>query len=346
MSTRENLAEKTKEQLIELAKQVGVNVLVRDTKDQMIEKIAPKLKDFGKSINKSKDADDAIEEAPIEEPPKAKPVELKGEPVTEYVSLDDEHKIYAALAVDLPEKAVERTDGKKTGKGYNTTGYKYQYVVNRFNEVLGMRGWWYTYRILDTSVMKSSKGYARTSITVETTITLSIGGQEVSKVLAGGHISNNYADALKGAITNSFKKTAALFGVGKAAYEVSIDDDNTPASTNAPGVPTSSSGYTTQGQGYVTAKQAEAIGKMAGFLGIDIDAWKKKLNVESFYKLEYKKGSKIIDILMAKVKEKKEKDAADQSVPEEEPTIQMDAPEEIPGGDALPDNDDPFWDSL
>ena len=42
-----------------------------------------------------------------------------------------------------------------------------------------------------------------------------------------------YADALKGAITNGFKKTAAFWGVGRDAYAGTIDDDNTPLPDDA-----------------------------------------------------------------------------------------------------------------
>ena len=45
----------------------------------------------------------------------------------------------------------------------------------------------------------------------------------------GGHVASSEADARKGAYTNAFKKAAAFFGCGNAAYEGSIDDDNIPA---------------------------------------------------------------------------------------------------------------------
>jgi hypothetical protein len=45
----------------------------------------------------------------------------------------------------------------------------------------------------------------------------------------GGHVASSEADARKGAYTNAFKKAAAFFGVGKQAYEGSLDDDALPA---------------------------------------------------------------------------------------------------------------------
>jgi hypothetical protein len=52
----------------------------------------------------------------------------------------------------------------------------------------------------------------------------------------GGHLASSEADARKGAFTNAFKKAAAFFGVGRQAYEGSLDDDNLPADHSADGV--------------------------------------------------------------------------------------------------------------
>jgi hypothetical protein len=45
----------------------------------------------------------------------------------------------------------------------------------------------------------------------------------------GGHTAMTEADARKGAFTNGFKKAAAFFGVGRQAYEGTLDDDSVPA---------------------------------------------------------------------------------------------------------------------
>ena len=54
----------------------------------------------------------------------------------------------------------------------------------------------------------------------------------------GGHVASSEADSRKGAYTNAFKKAAAFFGVGRQAYEGTLDDDNLPqdASTASPAV--------------------------------------------------------------------------------------------------------------
>lgn len=141
--------------------------------------------------------------------------------------------IYIELSQDLPEESIERSKGSETRKGYDTAGYGYQYIVNRFNEVLGIDGWGFTYTEIERKDGSDRNGNPRISVTMDCTIT--IGGQiegalNIQRTCTGGHISNNYSDARKGAITNAFKKTAALFGVGRKAYEGSIDDDNKPMS--------------------------------------------------------------------------------------------------------------------
>ena len=53
----------------------------------------------------------------------------------------EKRKLYAALSAPFTDEAIERSDGRVTGKGYSTTGIKYQYVVNRLNEVIGIGSW-------------------------------------------------------------------------------------------------------------------------------------------------------------------------------------------------------------
>ncbi|MBN1442849.1 MAG: hypothetical protein JXA90_09070 [Planctomycetes bacterium] len=138
--------------------------------------------------------------------------------------------LYQALAAPFPEEAIERTNGRQTGRGYDTTGIKYQYVVNRLNEVLGLGGY-RAQREITVKQTATSKG--RPGYEAICDITLQLGEwvdgtfTVFAEALAdGGHFSVSEADARKGAYTNAFKKAAAFFGVGKQAYEGSIDDDN------------------------------------------------------------------------------------------------------------------------
>ena len=49
--------------------------------------------------------------------------------------------IYAALAKPFDEHCIQRTEGRLTGRGYDTSGIGYQFIANRLNEVLGVGGW-------------------------------------------------------------------------------------------------------------------------------------------------------------------------------------------------------------
>lgn len=139
--------------------------------------------------------------------------------------------LYETLAAPMPEEAIQSTSGKATGKGYNTTGYGYQFVVDRLNEVLGPAHW----RTIDEMWVEPGPSTSSGKPTYEAVCRMTIeigsptaGGWEVlaSRTCYGGHLSVSRADAQKGAFTNAFKKTAALFGVGRQAYEGLLDDDS------------------------------------------------------------------------------------------------------------------------
>lgn len=144
-------------------------------------------------------------------------------------------EIYEALSADLPLEAVERASKEITRKGYDTTGYQYQYLVNRLNEVCGIGGWDFSWKILKEVQGKWRDGGDFWDITTEVTVILRLPGEDekdkerwVGRTCVGGNRANNYADALKGAITNGFKKTVAFFGLGRRAYEGTIDEDYRP----------------------------------------------------------------------------------------------------------------------
>lgn len=124
----------------------------------------------------------------------------------------------------LPKEAIESTKKEETRKGYDTTGYQYQFLVNVLNETVTPAGWsfeWTTVKEIEGAYKSGQKFY---EIAVSTEIDI----LDATRVCVGGHISSSYADALKGAITNSLKKTLGLFGVGKKAYEGMLDDDYKP----------------------------------------------------------------------------------------------------------------------
>ncbi len=143
--------------------------------------------------------------------------------------------LYPLLTYEFPEDCIERTKKEKTHKAYDTTGVGYQYVVNRFNEVLGISHW--RFIPIEKEVERGCFGgdakKPNVSITVEVTVEIGnwVDGQFhpiAQATLAGGHTSASFADALKGSITNGVKKAGALLGPGWGVYAGEIDDDNTP----------------------------------------------------------------------------------------------------------------------
>ena len=133
--------------------------------------------------------------------------------------------ILQRLSAPLPVEGIQRTRKEDTKKGYNTTGYGYQFCVDRFNEVCGEE-WGYNYKILKEieGQFRSGSGYFEIVIELE----IWVKDRENIRKCVGGHLSASYADALKGAITNAFKKTASFWGVGREAYAGTIDEDNVP----------------------------------------------------------------------------------------------------------------------
>lgn len=137
----------------------------------------------------------------------------------------DLKNIYKELSADFSKEAVQFASKQDTKKGYDQTGVGYQFVVDRLNEVVGIDGWCMHWEILKEISGEFASGRLYYDITVKMTITV-LGN---SKCSVGGHISGCYFDALKGAITNSLKKTASLFGVGRQAYAGQLDEDFQPS---------------------------------------------------------------------------------------------------------------------
>lgn len=137
----------------------------------------------------------------------------------------DVKNLYYKLSAKFPEASIQRTKKSETRKGYDTTGISYQFIVNRFNEVFGIFGWSNDNEIIAVYEGKFKSGQPYYDVTIQVTITINEGSLVTKRSCYGGHISSSYGDACKGAMTNAFKKTAALFGVGKEAYEGTIDED-------------------------------------------------------------------------------------------------------------------------
>jgi hypothetical protein len=155
---------------------------------------------------------------------------------------EEKKKLFKVLSAPFTDDAIERTDGRQTGRGYSTTGIKYQYVVARLNEVLGVGG----YRTQQqTTVREFTRGSGRTAFDATCELDLQLGEWSDGKFIpfaeahaTGGHTAMLEADARKGAYTNAFKKAAAMFGCGQQAYMGTLDDDNVPADESDEGRPT------------------------------------------------------------------------------------------------------------
>jgi hypothetical protein len=145
---------------------------------------------------------------------------------------EEKKKIYQQLAAPFPENAIQRTEGRVTGRGYDTAGIGYQFICNRLNEVLGIGGW-RAHRTVTGKEILTAKGRAAYEAICD--LTLELGSWEngdfvvfAESLSDGGHTSMSEADARKGAYTNALKKAAAMFGCGRQAYEGTLDDDNVP----------------------------------------------------------------------------------------------------------------------
>ena len=150
---------------------------------------------------------------------------------------EEEDDVFAELSAPLPLEGRQQAPGRATGKKYDMDGFGYQWIADRFNATLGVYGWWFDYDVVheDTGSWGKS-GRSWVEITVKVTIYLTPSPDDTHtayRVCAGGHKSDNYPDALKGAITNGFKKCAAFFGPGRAAYSGTIDDDYRPMDPGA-----------------------------------------------------------------------------------------------------------------
>jgi hypothetical protein len=133
-------------------------------------------------------------------------------------------EILKKLCEDLPKEAVQKTKGSVTKKGYDTTGYGYQWIVDRLNSVLNCT-WGFDWDIIHHSEGQFSSGGVFHEITVKVGIWIT--DKSNVRYCAGGHVARLHGDALKGAITNGIKKTAAFWGIGADAFRGEIDDDHT-----------------------------------------------------------------------------------------------------------------------
>lgn len=130
--------------------------------------------------------------------------------------------IYDSLQREFPVEAIKKADKNLTKKGYDTTGIGVQFCINRVNETVTPSQWDFTWEVLRDKEGATKSGFPSYDITVRTYVTIC----GVKKSFVGGHKgTSSYCDILKGAISNALKKTLSLYGVGRQAYEGTLDED-------------------------------------------------------------------------------------------------------------------------
>ena len=139
-------------------------------------------------------------------------------------------KLYQQLCAPFPPEAVERTNGKQTGRGYDTAGVKVQWIIDRLNEVVGIGNWRVT---RETFVHAGTTNSGRKLYEAWSDVALQLGEWSADTFVPfaearayGAHTSMAEGDARKGAATNGIKRAAAMMGCGAAAYRGELDDDN------------------------------------------------------------------------------------------------------------------------
>lgn len=239
----------------------------------------------------------------------------------------DLKKLYEALSAPFPESCVQRTEGRLTGRGYDTTGIGDQHIANRLCSVVGVGGF-RAHRTVTVKEFTRSNGKQAFEAICDLTLELGrwIDGQFVTfaEALAdGGHVAASEADARKGAYTNAFKKAAAFFGVGRQAYEGTLDDDSLP-SDDAPTTPMTTvvrapapvravatppaapprAQTQSADRGRISSKQVAAIMSISRKLGTDPAALRSRVKTQFNCQLEFlsrEQASLVISSLQAQL---------------------------------------------
>jgi hypothetical protein len=54
---------------------------------------------------------------------------------------EERRKACQRLSASFPEHGIQRTEGRLTGRGCDTTGIGHQHIANRLDQVVGGGGW-------------------------------------------------------------------------------------------------------------------------------------------------------------------------------------------------------------
>jgi hypothetical protein len=174
---------------------------------------------------------------------------LKGELKPEH--LPQIYELLSAPMDEVPKKRIQRSftkdtvyEGQRytgTGKGYDTIGYNMHDVLARLIRVIGLNHLEITETVDEYETGNDKQPWGATC-----RIEIRLGNMVEGKFVPvcpsfsnyGGSVNKSKGDALKGAYTNTFKKVAAMYGVGQAAFLEAIDEDieapGNKASTEGP----------------------------------------------------------------------------------------------------------------
>jgi len=251
---------------------------------------------------------------------KSKPVDLAALRGGVMFTSEELKETYRRLAEPFPAEAIERTKAAVTHKGYDTSGIKYQFIVNRLNEVLGLGG----FRVERTFTLRERQARSGQPMFEATCdLIMRLGQWESGQFVpfaeatgTGGHTAASEADAKKGSLTNALKKVAAMFGCGWQAYAGTLDDDNVPAALhteqqdlrkNGNGNGRPSNGKS-GGNGRITTMQLERLRTLVADVGGDWGRYRDHVRGEHKVNVEYadrRLADQLIASLMATVEKRK-----------------------------------------
>ncbi len=238
----------------------------------------------------------------------------------------------------FPPEALEKTDGRRNGRGFDTVGYKVAYVIQRLNAVAGLGGWRLHREVSVREVAAPSgrKGWEATASVVLELVEWQAGRAVAyaDAVGDGGGVSyTSEADARKMSTSSATKKAASMLGCGWQAYAGELSDapealeTSTHADLQATQVATSRApaaqpqqtppGYVRTGQAVDTrpattspdrsrlsSKQLAAIMSIGRKLGVEPSALRSRVKTQFGCQLEFisrEQASQVIKSLDAQL---------------------------------------------
>jgi hypothetical protein len=143
------------------------------------------------------------------------------------LSPEDLSELYKKFIIDLPDEAL-RVETLDSGKDLYIYGY--QYIVNVLNEVVGLDHW--HYGLIGEPTVEKRNDTWWTSLYLRLSLGNWVDGEFKPLVYRdsfGSGISETLGNSKKGALTNALKKAAAMYGIGKKAYEGLLEEFDLPS---------------------------------------------------------------------------------------------------------------------